>query len=73
MKAIEFVTELHGQDALDIPRQVAAQLPDCGKARVILLFPEDSEDNAWRMASYEQFMKEDASEDSVYDKYAQTR
>ena len=69
MKAIEFETELHGGEELPIPPQVASQLPETGKAKVILLLEEDSEDATWRQAAYERFLSEDSSEDSVYDKY----
>ena len=69
MQAIEFETELHGQASLKIPPEVAAQLPDSGRAKVILLLQEDAEDAAWRQAAYEQFMHDDSAEDSVYDRY----
>ena len=49
---------------------VAAQLPKSGRAKVILLLAEDAEDKEWQAAAYEQFMREDSPEDSVYDKYA---
>jgi hypothetical protein len=73
MKALEFETELHGETELHIPPQVAARLPDSGKARVILLVEDDADDTEWRQAAYERFVREDAPEDSVYDKYAETR
>ncbi|MBI2927791.1 MAG: hypothetical protein HYY24_19025 [Verrucomicrobia bacterium] len=69
MQAIEFETELHGQTSLAIPAEVAAQLPDSGRAKVILLLKEDEEDAVWRKAAYEQFMRDDSPEDSVYDRY----
>jgi len=67
MKSIEFETELHGAAFLPIPQEIAAQLPKSGHAKVIVVF--DLEDQAWRAAAYEQFMKEDPPEDSVYDRY----
>ena len=73
MKAVEFETELHGQKSLTIPQQVAAQLPATGKARVIMLVEDDSEDTDWRQAAYAQFVREDSPEDSVYDKYGPVR
>jgi hypothetical protein len=51
-------------------REVAAQLPKTGRAKVILMLAEDAEDKEWQAAPYEQFMREDNPEDSVYDKYA---
>ena len=65
MNAVEFTTELCGS-VLQIPPQAAAQLPKAGKVRVIVL-TEDAEDTEWRVAAYEQFLREDPPEDSVYD------
>ena len=41
MKAIEFTTELNGASALPMPQDIAAQLPQTGRARVIVLTEED--------------------------------
>lgn len=65
MNAVEFTTELRG-NVLQIPAEAVAQLPKAGKVRVIVL-TEDSEDAEWRAASYQQFLREDPPEDSVYD------
>jgi hypothetical protein len=69
MRAIEFITELNGASALPIPKDAVSQLPKSGKARVIVLTEEDSEDGQWRQAAYEQFLRDDSPEDSVYDSY----
>jgi hypothetical protein len=73
MKAVEFDTELKGEPTLAIPAKVAKQLPTSGSAKVIVLFPDDSDDASWRSAAYEQFMREDTPEDSVYDTYGRSR
>lgn len=52
---------------MPIPPEVAARLPKSGRATVVVLLPDDKEDGEWRQASYEQFMKDDDSEDAVYD------
>ena len=70
MRKIEFETELQDKPFLTVPEEVAAQLPKSGHAKVILLVAEDAEDGEWQAAAYEQFMREDSPEDSVYDKYA---
>ncbi len=67
MNAVEFTTELSGAAVLPIPREIAAKLPKSGKARVIVLTAEDSEDAEWRAATYEQFLREDPPEDGIYD------
>jgi hypothetical protein len=69
MRQIEFDTELQDKPFLTLPQEVAAQLPKSDHAKVLLLVSEDVEDGEWQ-AAYEQFMRENSSEDSVYDKYA---
>ena len=70
MRQIEFDTELQDKPFLAVPQEIAAQLPKSGHARVILLVAGDAEDEEWQALAYEQLMKENSSEDSVYDKYA---
>ncbi len=68
MHAIEFITELSEQPVLTVPREVAAQLPKRGQARIIVLTSDESgNDTEWRQAGYEQFMRDDAPEDAIYD------
>lgn len=67
MNAIEFTTELSGSLVLQIPAAVAAQLPKAGRARVIVLTNEGTDDAEWRQAGYEQFLREDPPEDAIYD------
>ncbi len=69
MSSIKFETELHGESVLPLPADVVARLPKTGRATVVLLLPDDSDDVEWRRASYEQFMRDDESEDAVYDSY----
>ena len=69
MSSIEFETELRGEPILAIPPEVAARLPKSGRATVVVLVQDDQEDQEWRAASYEQFMKDDGAEDAVYDAY----
>ena len=67
MNAVEFTTELKGESVLRIPSEIAARLPKSGKARIIVLTNDHSEDAEWHAAAYEQFLREDPPEDSVYD------
>jgi hypothetical protein len=69
MQAVEFLTELSDQPVVAIPQAIAAQLPKSGQVRVIIVPSNDPDDAEWRTAAYEQFLREDAPEDSVYDKY----
>ena len=67
MNAIEFTTDLTGTIDLKMPVDVAARLPRGGKVRVIVLMDEAVDDGAWRLAAYEQFLRDDAEEDAVYE------
>jgi hypothetical protein len=67
MNAVEFVTELKGATMLNIPSEIAAQLPKAGKARVIVLTEKPTDDEEWRTEAYEQFLRDDPSQDAIYD------
>ena len=67
MNAVEFTTELSGAAVLSIPIEVAAQLPKTGRARIIVLTEEHSDDADWRAGAYQQFLRDDAPEDAIYD------
>ena len=67
MNAVEFTTEPTGAAVLPIPKEIAAQLPKAGRARVIVLTGEDSDEAEWRAAAYEQFSRDDSPEDAIYE------
>lgn len=67
MKAVEFTVELSDKPFVAIPRDVAAELPASGVARVIILTENDEGDRQWRLGAYEQFARDDSPEDAVYD------
>jgi len=67
MNAIEFITELNGASVLPIPREIADQLPKAGRARVIVLTGESNSEAEWRTGAYAQFLRDDATEDAIYD------
>jgi hypothetical protein len=67
VKAIEFTTELTDSGSLSIPQDVAKQLPKTGRARVIILADALSGDEEWRISAYEQFLRDDSSEDAIYE------
>ena len=67
MEAIEFEAELSGGTALVIPAEVASRLPKSGRARIIVLTANDSDDGQWTKGAYEQFLRDDAPEDAIYD------
>jgi hypothetical protein len=70
MHAVEFIAELNEVGTLHIPREVAKDLPCSGKARVILLTADADGDAAWQAAAYQQFLRDDAPEDAIYESLA---
>ena len=70
MHAVEFIAELNEVGTLHIPREVAKDLPCSGKARVILLTADADADAAWQAAAYQQFLRDDAPEDAIYESLA---
>lgn len=69
MNAIEFTTELTDSQTLRVPQEAAEQLPKTGKARVIVLTGEFASDSDWQVGAYQQFLRDDAPEDAIYDSY----
>ena len=71
--AIEFTAELSDSRVLPIPQEVAAQLPKSGRARIIVLTGELNKDLSgdaeWRLAAYQQFLRDDTPEDAIYDAF----
>ena len=67
MNAVEFTTELSGAAVLSIPVEIAARLPKTGRARIIVLTAEHSDDADWRAGAYQQFLRDDPQEDTIYD------
>ncbi len=65
MRAVEFTIELGNKPVVTIPREVADKLPKSGRARIIVLMPDDPEDALWRAGAYEQFVREESPEDAV--------
>jgi hypothetical protein len=69
MQAVEFTTELGEQPVVTIPQDVAARLPKAGRARIIILTADDPEEAEWENGAYQQFIRDDSPEDSIYDSY----
>jgi hypothetical protein len=67
VNAVESTTELSGAAVLPIPREIAAQLPKSGKARIIVLTDEDTDEAQWRAGAYEQFLRDDSAADAIYE------
>jgi hypothetical protein len=66
MNAIEFDAQLTSGDRIQVPLEVARELPESARIRVILLW-ETGEDEEWRKLTSERFAAAYAPEDSVYE------
>ncbi len=53
------------ESVISIPKEVAAELPKTGVARVIILTNGHADTAQWQRAAYAQFLRDDAPEDAV--------
>ena len=68
MKALEFGSRLEANDRIEIPPEVANQLPAGSDVRVIVLWDSiEDEDEVWRLAGMRCLEAAYAPEDSIYD------
>jgi len=67
MKAIEFECRLTEEATIQIPPEVASELPADSPLRIILLW-DSSEDLEWRDLGEERFAAAYAPEDAVYER-----
>ena len=67
MKALEFESRMANKDQIELPPEVAQQIPEGSSVRVILLI-DSGEDESWCRLSLERFAAAYCEEDSVYEK-----
>jgi hypothetical protein len=68
MKAVEFLTRVDVNNSLDVPPDVAAQLPRGQEVRVIVLVPEPEEDQEWSRLAADRFLAGYDDSDAIYDR-----
>ena len=68
MKAVEFRAEVGADRKLQIPDRLASGIPEGQPVKVILLFPDDSEEQDWSRLTREQFLKGYSDGDAIYDR-----
>ena len=73
MRTVEFETDLKRPGRLEIPPEVAAELPLPAHARVILVLGEPDENGDWRLLTYQQFLRSYTDEDAIDDEYDRHR
>lgn len=67
MKALEFETTLSTNNTLAVPPDLAAQIQGNKVLRVLLLVPENEEDQDWERLTAEEFGQGYAEGDAIYD------
>ena len=70
MKALEFEGRLANRDHIQLPHDVADQIPEGAMIRVILLIRPDTgsrEDDSWNRFSRDRFGASYIDEDAVYE------
>ena len=67
MHAIELTTGSGGSRMLPIPRDVTAQLPKTGRARIIVPAGEVAGGAGWRLGACRQFLRDGSPEDAICD------
>ena len=69
MNAVEFGSRLAASDNIEVPPDVAAQLPAGSNVRVIVMWETPEEEDAdWRKLGTERFAAGYAPEDSICEK-----
>ena len=67
MKHFEFETYITDDQTVKIPPEVAAQIERDRPVHVIVVVPNDREDQQWTELTTEQFLRGYADSDAIYD------
>jgi hypothetical protein len=67
MRAVRFQTRPSDNRSLEIPAELAAQIPRDQPLQVILLLPEGSDERGWDRLTWEQFLEGYSESDGIYD------
>ena len=67
MKHFEFETYITDDQTVKVPPEVAAQIERDRPVHVIVVVPDDREDQQWTELTAEQFLRGYADSDAIYD------
>jgi hypothetical protein len=67
MKALEFEGRLENKNQIQVPPDLAQQIPEGSAVRVIVLF-DSTDDESWRQLSLEHLSGAYGDEDAVYER-----
>jgi hypothetical protein len=68
MKAVEFQSTVAPGGGLQVPPEVAREIPPGERLRVVVMWEASDPDNQWRDASRRKFEAAYSPEDSIYEK-----
>jgi len=67
MTALEFLGSMNPDGTVRVPEGLAAQLKGVPSFRVLVLVPDEGEDDAWERLTESEFFRGYAPSDSIYD------
>ena len=67
MKTLEFDAQISPDSTLKVPGAFATQIEADQPVHVVLLVPESGQDQDWSRLTAEQFLKDYADSDAIYD------
>ena len=70
MKAVEFQSELTSGNTLIVPASIVERIPPGQSLRVLILVPEDAEEQAWEQLATTEFGLGYSEGDAIYDHLA---
>ena len=66
MKVLEFQTQIPSDGVLQVPPDIAAQIPGDDPVRVVLLVGDSSEEEDWKRLTAERFLAGYSQGDDIY-------
>lgn len=67
MKAVEFDSRITPRGEIEIPSELAGEIPAGERLRVVVMWQPSGADSAWRAAGRERFESAYCPEDAVYE------
>jgi hypothetical protein len=67
MKVLEFQAQIPPDGTLKLPPDIAAQIPDDDRVRVVLVVGDSSEDEDWKRLTADRFLAGYSPSDDIYD------
>ncbi len=66
MKVLEFQAQIPSDGILQVPPDIAAQIPDADRVRVVLLVGDSFEEEDWKRLTADRFLAGYSQSDDIY-------